>query len=856
MVKGKIFDSSYAALSSATINILTRNDTFSALTHPDGAFSIKIPHVDSFSVMVSMKGFALFQKSYSTTKEQHSLTLLPIILRAEYGDLSPVTVVGVKPIRIKEDTIEFFADAFKVHPGDELEYLLRKFPGLQVMADGTVIYQGRKITRLMLNGRDYIGGSIAMAVQNIPSDIIESIQVVDDYGDKGKLTGIKTGDPDKVINIVLKKNKRDGDFGRVVATPGTKDKHKFELFTNSIRGDRQLSLNAWERDTIGVGKNREKGIAFGYSSPVGKKFSMVGSLSIWGNNNSSNNTTRQVGFQPNFQSLLQQNNYTRGDEIHGGLYYRVEFRPNTQTLFRVVPSVFTNKSSSQNSVTSISSIESDSNLNKTTSSKAINKTNIQETTAKVDVYFEKSSVASRNRLSFLGSLSYSRSSQNLDQMANGFTITDSLKYPSQTNSVFFTDKSLRDFQGDLNYFLSIGRSTLINLGYTLHFSLEKNDMLTQTRDSVTSRLTEVDSLSNNYSLLSMLHTPHVGFMARGQKLSLSMGLYGQTVSRTGQGAIKSTPIRNNYFEVLPNLELSYLFSKSRKLTLTFRGDSYSPSIQQLQPITDVSNPQYPLTGNPFLKPAYFSTGQLHYEQSSAKVDKHPSFGVSLKYIVTGNMIVRKATSVFDSSNIIQKETWVNVSGFSSIGGDYHFVFPYLAHRFIRVSNWGSFFKKQTISLLDSNRFQTRGLNWSERIAIDLDIPHVVEFEIAGDYGVSRTRFWGSQQEPITVHSADWFIQGRHFFFSKWIWSYSMVQLFTNGSSDLLVSKPVTINSTIQRQWFSSNQLSVSFSCHNILDNTSGVFQNVTPTSITQTSSTFTGRYFLFGLIWKFEKIHK
>src|SRR5205085_3632264 len=118
-----------------------------------------------------------------------------------------------RPVLVKEDTVQFDAKAYKVREGAPVEDVIKKLPGVTVDKDGNIETQGKKVARVRVNGKDFFGGDVQTATQNLPADVIENIQIIDDYGDQANLTGVKNGEPEKIININTQKNKNKGNFG-------------------------------------------------------------------------------------------------------------------------------------------------------------------------------------------------------------------------------------------------------------------------------------------------------------------------------------------------------------------------------------------------------------------------------------------------------------------------------------------------------------------------------------------------------------------------------------------------------------------------------------------------------------------
>jgi len=143
------------------------------------------------------------QKRLSTAKiKLNDLAEVAENKKAEPHQLIDITLVPSPPsITYKADTVEYKASEYRVRQNATVDDLLKHMEGFEVDSGGNVTHQGQTVTKARLNGRDYAGGDVQKAVKSLPADILEKIQVVDDYGDQAAKTGIKTGSPAKVLNL-------------------------------------------------------------------------------------------------------------------------------------------------------------------------------------------------------------------------------------------------------------------------------------------------------------------------------------------------------------------------------------------------------------------------------------------------------------------------------------------------------------------------------------------------------------------------------------------------------------------------------------------------------------------------------
>jgi hypothetical protein len=157
--------------------------------------------------------------------------------------LNPVLVMSSVPaIVFKEDTVEYKADSFNVKKEGDAEDLLKRLPGVHVRKDGTVIAQGKIVTKIKVNGKDFFTGNSQETLQSIPANAIDKVQVINDYGEAEKLTGFKNGSSEKIINLVLKKDKKQGFFVKLKNGLGSNLYYDFRNSFNYFTDDRQLSV--------------------------------------------------------------------------------------------------------------------------------------------------------------------------------------------------------------------------------------------------------------------------------------------------------------------------------------------------------------------------------------------------------------------------------------------------------------------------------------------------------------------------------------------------------------------------------------------------------------------------------------
>ena len=228
-LEGIVTDNSKIGLEMA--NVMAVNQETKAMdgysiTNDKGKFQLSLKPNTAYIIKVSYIGYASFEEKITTTSENTT----KIIVLAEGMELDGVEIVREMPVSIKGDTIVYNADSFTSGTERKLEDILKKLPGVEVNADGEVEVEGKKVQKLMVDGKDFFDGDTKLGVKNIPADAIDKIQVLRNYNENSILKGVENNQDNLAMNIKLKSGKKNFWFGDVNAGGGMDDTNKFDRF--------------------------------------------------------------------------------------------------------------------------------------------------------------------------------------------------------------------------------------------------------------------------------------------------------------------------------------------------------------------------------------------------------------------------------------------------------------------------------------------------------------------------------------------------------------------------------------------------------------------------------------------------
>ncbi|MBU2947805.1 outer membrane beta-barrel protein [Zobellia uliginosa] len=226
----------------AVVLLSVKDSTYVDYTVTDvhGDFKITDAQKGDYILNISSLGYISLYKNISYTGEKLDFGNLTLV--EDTYELEGVTLTAVVPVQIKQDTIAFNTNSFKVDPDDNLEELLNKIPGLEIDSDGKVNAQGNEVTKIMIDGKEFFGGDPSIVLKNLSADAISNVEIIDKKSDESELTGVADGNKEVVINFTLKESKKNNGFGKVSAGAGLDNRYFWNLNYNKFTSKTQFAI--------------------------------------------------------------------------------------------------------------------------------------------------------------------------------------------------------------------------------------------------------------------------------------------------------------------------------------------------------------------------------------------------------------------------------------------------------------------------------------------------------------------------------------------------------------------------------------------------------------------------------------
>ncbi len=706
-ISGIIKDNSEKkSLENSVVSVIRKTDSVLVSfirSDPKGAFSIEKIKPGSYILLITYPRYADYVDVLNLEPGQH-LNYGEIIITPKSELLEEVIVrQQIAAIRMKGDTLEFRADSFAVRQGANVEELLKKLPGIQVNKNGEITAQGERVQKVLVDGEEFFSDDPAVVTRNLNADAVENVQVFDKKSDQATFTGIDDGEKTKTINLKLKEDRKKGHFGRTKLAGGIPGWYENEAMINIFKGKKKMAAFGTMANTGKAGLNWQDNERFGgsnnmqYDEEEGYfySFSTGDEFNTWGGRYNGEGLPQAWTGGAHFSNKwnTDKNNlngnyryYKQNIEVDGSNYsqnilsdqilYNNETRKTYNQNIRHTLSGFyeIQLDSSSNVKVNVSgnqtkglshaaylgnSMDEDSNM--------VN-TNNRTVESLGDKKNFNSSVIWRKKMQKKGrTISLNIDQSYNDQLTDGLLQSEIRFYDPLTNlpdSIRLVDQkkinSLQNlsFNSRIAYTEPLWKDAFLELNYG--YRLSNSEAFRNSLNKSTApdgKYDIVDSLfSNDYNFRFNTHSGGLNFRLNKKKLSWSLGSNVSHAAFLQKDLVADTSYRYSFVNLFPRASFRYNFGPQRRLNLNYNGNTRQPSLEQIQPVLDNSNPLNTQVGNPNLKQEF--RHNLSFNFNDFKVLSGRGIYISGSAGLIENAI---STSTFFDKGV-RTTQFINVSG--------------------------------------------------------------------------------------------------------------------------------------------------------------------------------------------------
>ncbi len=709
-LSGKVVDKATGEqIEMAAVRLFSYSKGDSTLIHGlqtdmNGGFSIANVRDGSYKLIITSVGY--YEYVQPVTMSGKDITLRTISMQEYVQHLAEVSVQGhAAEMTVKGDTIEYNTAAYRVNENAMVEDLLKKMNGVQVDQQGNVTVNGETITAVRIDGKKFFGNDVQSATKNIPADMIEKIQVIDEKSETAKLTGFEDDDTEHIINLTLKADRKKGVFGKYTgsagadmvtenegwmnygdreygATAADRTKHFFSddfrynanIFTNLLLGESQTTILGSANNTNEVRMQRGRG-NFGKDANAGitrsenlgvntnidlndkitKKDSKTelligGDAALSHSHNTTESETKKESYTEDYTYLNNDTTKQLSDIYDVNVRLEMQYQIDSINKIIIQPT-FSYTGQRQSGVEDYSNYQGENLLSDGYQS-TLDST--REISSKLRLTYNHKFSRPGRSLTLVGNVEY------VDN--RGYTETYAF---DRLNNAALVDQFTQSNNGNASYSV---RASYVEPIYKSNHLLE-----IATAFSGKNRSSRKDQYSADYSLTgdkcytydstysnqlrNDLYTEQLELNYRWltQRSDLTVGarvLASQTHSMTYYGGVLARDTTVNTWNVSPNINFRYKFGKKEFARVRYRGRLTQPTITQMEPVRNNSDAMNETVGNLSLRPAFRHNFMAMYSRFNQ--DKFSSIMTGVRGTLTQNALV--GNTVYDETGKRYEQT--------------------------------------------------------------------------------------------------------------------------------------------------------------------------------------------------------
>ncbi|HPO55238.1 MAG TPA: TonB-dependent receptor [Ignavibacteriaceae bacterium] len=901
---GTVVDSSdNKPLTGANVVLSTpRDDGFYGSTSDrEGKFSVMLIRGGEYSVKISFVGY----ETYSTVVRlrRQSQELGTVKLKPSSINLSDVEVVAKTPPAIqKEDTSEFNADAFKTREGASAEDLVSKMPGM-VVENGTIKSQGEEVQRILVDGKQFFSDDPSAVLKNLPSDIVDKIQVYDQQSEQSQFTGFDDGNTLKTLNIVTRMRIRQGIFGGITGGYGNEERYKGAGNINFFDNQERISIlgqtnntndqNFSTEDLLGIVSASERG--GGGRGGRGGGMPGGGGFGGWGGPASNFLVSPKSGLTKTYAFGLNYGNEWENNVELSTSYF---FNKTNNSLSSVVTRDYYSAQTlgqKYNETTLSNSNNTNHRFNmrfewEIDSMRSINfrprisaQLNDGSTTVNGSTYtiadlvnaLGQNSNSDRIGLNGSAELLYRR---RFETRGRSFSIgfngrmnrnkgeTDLYSETFSKNSAYsdttdqFTDSDRSGFTGSTNitYTEPLSERSQIQLTTSLSYSEDENDKKNfQNYNTDGSKLDT--SLSNVYNRVYTTKNFGAGYRYQDSLFNFNGNLsYRFADLENEQQFPYTTDLTRSFRSLLPSFRFSYSPSRDLNLRINYRAENNPPGVDKLQNVLDNSDPLRLSTGNPELRQDY--THSLNMRFSSINFETMNSFFFMIggsytnDYIANSTFYAQKDTALPElPAGIVllkggQFSKPVNLDGFYNIRSFFTYSLPSgLIKSNVNLNVFGSYSRTPSI-ISDQDNF-IKSFNYGAGVVIASNFSRDVDFTISTNANFSNVK---NDLQPtrnnnfFTQYSS---VKLYWMFWEGFAVSTEFNHQYNEGLSEDYDKNSILWNFSLVKKLFANNAGEIRLTAFDILKNAKNIRRTVTDAYYEDSSSNVLEGYYLLSFTY-------
>nr|MBC7612022.1 TonB-dependent receptor [Pseudopedobacter sp.] len=899
-IKGTVIDSSAnVKLTNASISILRAQDSilvkFTRAT-TNGEFNFQNLKSGNYLLMITYPDYADYMDPFSLKdKEKREVGKIEMILKARL--LQEVIFKGeAVQVRMKGDTTEFDAKTFKVQPNAKVEDLLKQLPGIQVDKDGKITAQGQTVNRVLVDGEEFFGDDPTLVTKNIRSDMVDKVQLYDDKSENAKFTGIDDGVKNKTINLKLKDDKKKGYFGKLDLGKGNGDYYSTQGLFNLFDNKKKLSLYST------IGNTKRTGLDWQSSQKYGLMNNNIeigddGGVSIFfndydqfsGENFRGEGIPKIINTGLHFENKWKEDKHALNFDFKYGKLDNAGFR-NSIVQNNLPTNLLTNNSNKgfnnvldqkKGSISYNFKIDSTSNIKigfdqtLKTNNDANNtitsgfKDNLTKINSGIRNYSQSQDDSKQNSSLFYGkkfkkvgrTLTFRFNQSHFKTTANGLLQSTNTFFNASNGAVDSVDvidqlkknaSNGDSYKTSLTFTEKLGKLFAVTANYDYADAKTNSDLKSLNADN-----------NGNYAIVDPAYTNNLDYNVNTNQGGLSFNFkkdktnitFGSKIARSDlkqNNLLKSTSFSRSFTNYLPAASFEYKFSKQSGLRFNYNGSTSQPTVNQLQPILDNSDPLNITLGNQALGQAFNNRFNIGYNSYKVLSNRSIYMGASFSYV--GKAIVNSVTTDEGGKSILR---YINLT--DKRPNNFYLYSGYnkkLGKSKLNLNAGLNANGNTYYSMINNKINETKGYTLSTSLGLSsYEKKYNFYISFLPGYKINK-----SSLQPLQNGNGMTFESDGEFKYNlpgkvtiNLDYNYEFQEKTSSFSTNF---DRFTVNSSIDKKFLKDDQLKVVLSGNDLLNQNVGFNRSVYGNTISQSNYNTIQRYFMLSLIWDFAKFGK
>lgn len=696
-ITGSVVDTQGEAIIGAHVQLKNRDRNFGATTATDGSFAIKNIGAGKYRLSISYIGYTTIEKELDLSKT-NDWKLGRIELKEETHTLQTLTVTALaSDMQVRGDTLEFSAANYGMNEGSMLEDLIKKLPGAEIDESGKIKINGKEISKILIDGKEFFAGDPKVAGKNLPTNMIDKVQVLERLSDMARMSGFDDGEEESVINLTTKRELRSGTFGSAYGGYGTTNRYEVGTIINRLGEKSQLTVIASANNSNNQSftdldidmeqssfinqdaRAREKrlGLASPEQIPTIDPDAGVTESAIAGINTSLDlnpfvniNGNGQYGYadqlvttQKTTTNILPQGNTHQTDKSidrsfrhNAGTDFRVVWKPDSITELVYTPSLKMNVGRRL--------YEGEYQTVRQDEESLINKGQFGMT-ADSRAWLTSHNMHFSRRLNNRG-----RTLSSMLRLSLSGEEKKALHYSDRSDQTRYDNNDISGLRYSLrlSWVEPLAGNFFTQGIFGLRGERRENDRDWQqfADPNIGSQIQEKQGLFKNNFVTQTIGI-NLKYIQKNSDFTLGFSLNPSQTHNKRESSASAFGIDTmiNTLNFAPVLSYTYNPKRQTSVRIGYRGRTVQPQLSQLVPMPDDTNPLLEVIGNPQLKPAFTHSvfGRVQLSNSQRRASLHASLFASY----TMNAII--SDSKYDSSTGKRTLSYVNGSGSSMIRGN-------------------------------------------------------------------------------------------------------------------------------------------------------------------------------------------